>query len=66
MTSRSKTAKGMTDVADLRRLLLAFPELKTKEGLVLESLKTASALPVAIAAWSELVEQEIELESDEY
>jgi len=33
---------------------------------VLESLKTASALPVAIAAWSELVEQEIELESDEY
>ena len=66
MTSRSKTAKGMTDAADLRRLLLAFPELKTKEGLVLESLKTAYALPVAIAAWSELVEQEIELESDEY
>ena len=66
MTSRSKTAKGMTDAADLRRLLLAFPELKTKEGLVLESLKTAYALPVAIAAWSELVELEIELESDEY
>ena len=66
MASRSKTAKGMTDIADLRRLLLAFPELKTKEGLVLESLKAASALPVALAAWSELVEQEMELESDEY
>lgn len=66
MTSRSKTAKGMTDVADLRRLLLTFPELKIKEGLVLEALKTATALPAAIAAWNELVEQEIELESDEY
>ena len=66
MTSRSKTAKGMTDIADLRRLLLAFPDLKTKEGLVQESLKAASALPVALAVWSELVEQEIELESDEY
>ena len=55
-----------SNIPNLRRLLLAFPELKNKEGLVLESLKTASALPVAIAAWSELVEQEIELESDEY
>jgi len=66
MTSRSKTAKGMTDIADLRRLLLAFPALKIKEGLVLEALRTASASPLAIAAWSELVAQEIELESDEY
>ena len=66
MTSRSKTAKGMTDIADLRRLLLTFPELKTIEGLVLEALRTASASPLAIAAWSELAEQEIELESDEY
>ena len=66
MTSRSKTAKGMTDIADLRRLLLAFPALKTKEGLVLEALKTALAQPLQIAAWFDLVEQEIELESDEY
>ena len=66
MTSRSKTAKGMTDIADLRRLLLTFPELKTLDGLVLEALRTASASALAIAAWSELAEQEIELESDEY
>jgi len=66
MTNRSKTAKGMTDVADLRRLLLAFPTLKTKEGLVLDALRSASASPLATTAWSELVAQEIERESDEY
>jgi len=66
MTNRSKTAKGMTDIADLRRLLLAFPALKTKEGMVLDALRSASASPLATTAWSELVDQEIELESDEY
>ena len=32
MVSRAKTAKGMTDAADLRRLLPTFPELKSEQG----------------------------------
>jgi hypothetical protein len=57
--SRQKTAKGLMDMADLRRLLLTFPELKTDEGEVAERLGAASATEEAIAAWKDLVAQEI-------
>ena len=42
MVGRPNTAKGMTDVADLRRLLLAFPDLKTQDGPVKRSLLAKS------------------------
>jgi hypothetical protein len=62
MVSRPKTAKGFTDAADLRRLLLTFPELKTEEGPVADRLQTDES---ALAAWRELVAQEILPEDDE-
>jgi hypothetical protein len=57
--SRKKTAKGLIDMADLRRLLLSFPELKTEQGPVAERLAAAGAPEMAIAAWKDLVAQEI-------
>ncbi len=65
MINRSKTAKGMTDIADLRRLLLKFPELKTDPQSVTAALTSANAPPAAITAWHELAAQEIEPEDDD-
>jgi len=65
MTSRSKTAKGMTDIADLRRLLLTFPKLKNENGPVADSLQASGATEEVMAAWRELVAQEIEPEDDD-
>ncbi len=57
--SRPKTAKGLIDLADLRRLLLTFPELKAEEGPVAERLRAAGASDEAMAVWKDLVSQEI-------
>ena len=57
--SRQKTAKGLIDMADLRRLLLTFPELKAQEGPVAERLRAAGASHQVMAAWKDLVAQEI-------
>lgn len=65
MQSRTKTAKGLIDGADLRRLLLTFPELKTERGPVRERLEAAGAGPDVLAAWNELVAQEILPEDDD-
>jgi len=65
MLARSRSAKGFTDGADLRRLLLAFPHLKTPEGEVAGRLEASGASPAALAAWRELAAQEIQLEDDE-
>lgn len=67
MTSRSKTAKGMTDIADLRRLLLTFPELKTELGPVADSLRVSGATDLEMTAWRDLVAQDIQSDdNDEY
>jgi len=67
MVGRSKTAKGMTDIADLRRLILTFPELKTEQGLVADALHAAGSEPPVLEAWQDLVKQEIEPDdNDEY
>lgn len=65
MVGRSKTAKGMTDIADLRRLLLAFPELKVESGPVADALNAAGAAPEALEAWRDLVVQEIEPDDED-
>lgn len=62
---RHKTAKGLIDGADLRRLLIRFPELKTEQGPVADCLREAQASPPILAAWKELVGQEILPEDDD-
>ena len=64
MVSRINTPKGMIDGADLRRLLLTFPDLKATEGPVTDLLRAVEAPAKAHEAWQDLVAQEIVPEDD--
>ncbi len=55
MVGRPKTAKGLIDQAELRRLLFASPELKTEEGSVAERRRAGQATESVLAVWSDLV-----------
>lgn len=61
---RQGKPKAGSDWRDLAALLLTFPELKTAEGLVAERLHAAGASAEVMAAWKELVAQEITPEDD--
>lgn len=62
MSERRGRPKSWTDWADLARLLLAFPELKTETGVVRERLERAvseGADAKVLETWQELAIQEI-------
>jgi hypothetical protein len=59
MVGRRHHSRKMLDRADLCRLLLALPKLKTEQGPVLERLRANGATKEVIAAWNELVSEEI-------
>ena len=65
MTSRSGTAKRLTDLADIHRLLLTFPDLKTAEGPVADCLQEWGEPALALDAWREIVAHEIVPENDD-
>lgn len=65
MVARGGKPKGLIDKADLFRLLLAFPDLKVEEGLVGERLHAAGSSDQVLAAWKELVAEEILPEEDD-
>jgi hypothetical protein len=65
MVGRRNKPKGLQDQADLYRLLLAFPELKAKEGPVAERLRAAEAGDDVTAAWKELVALDIQAEDED-
>lgn len=52
--------KSGTDWRDIAMLLLAFPELKNKEGLVAERLRAENAEEEVMKLWGDLVNQEIQ------
>jgi hypothetical protein len=52
----------MTDLADIRRLLLTFPDLKTDTGLVAATLTDH---PDALETWLQIVATDIEPEDDD-
>ncbi len=60
--------KSGTDWRDIAMLLLAFPDLKSKDGLVAERLRAENAGEDAMKLWRELVNQEIQTtnEDDEF
>ena len=58
--------KAGTDWRDLAMLLLTFPDLKREAGPVRDRLAAASADAAALATWTELVQQEITPEEDEF
>jgi hypothetical protein len=65
MTDRKHKAKGLIDQADLYRLLLTFPELKTVEGAVADRLHAVGADPQVLAAWKKLVAEKIVPEDED-
>ncbi len=65
MTQRLHRPKGSSDFTDLRRLLLAFPDLKTEAGDVAERMRALGASDAAFAAWREVVHGPIEPDEDE-
>ena len=65
MVNRSQSAKGPTDLTDIRRLLLTFPELKTFEGSVTDRLQATGASGAALEAWREIAAQEIAADDDD-
>jgi hypothetical protein len=62
---RQHKPKSGTDWRDLAQLLLTFPELKHVDGPVRERLQAMGAGQNVLAAWNDIVGQEIEAESDE-
>ncbi|MFC1759023.1 nucleotidyl transferase AbiEii/AbiGii toxin family protein [Planctomycetota bacterium] len=66
MVNRRNTPKGMTDVADLRRLLLTFPELKAEQGEVADLLRKTDAADNLVTAWQDLVAEEFIEDTDDY
>jgi hypothetical protein len=62
---RQGRPKGDTDLADLRRLLLAFPELKATDGPVLERLRGLGASDAVLARWAEISVMTIVPDEDE-
>ena len=65
LTARKNRPKGDTDRADLRRLLLAFPDFKVESGEVATHLHDMGATAAALATWHELVASSIEPDDDD-
>jgi ribonuclease BN (tRNA processing enzyme) len=61
---RGKPKSG-TDWRDLAMLLLAFPELKSESGPVVERLQAAGVDQAVLEVWKELVAQEIQAADDD-
>jgi hypothetical protein len=65
MTERPNSPKGLTDQADLMRMLITFPQYKSSDSPVLAALERISAKPIAHQAWRELVTREIQPDADD-
>ena len=65
MSARRARPKGATDLADIERMLLAFPELKRHDGPVDQRLRGLGAPPAALEAWRDMVERVIEADEDD-
>lgn len=62
---RRTKPKAGTDWRDLAELLLTFPKLKTVQGPVMDRLQAMNAGEAVIAAWEELVAQNIQPEDED-
>jgi hypothetical protein len=65
LVARRNRPKGDTDRADLRRLLLAFPELPRPDGSVAACLGVGPRSEDSLATWLELIAQPLEADEDE-
>lgn len=65
LAKRRSSPKGATDLADLRRLLLAHPELRAPDGAVAAALRRIGGGDDATAAWRALLAEPITRDDDE-
>lgn len=65
MTERPHTPKGLTDQADVMRLLITFPQYKVTDSPVLEALQNLGAKSTAFTGWSEFINQEIQPDAED-
>lgn len=68
MARHPDSPQGFIELADLRRLLLTFPELRSNSGPVrdrLEAMVADGAIPVVLELWQKLVLEEIESEDED-
>ena len=63
--SRRGKPKSGTDWRDIAALLIQFPDLKEKDGRVLQILKGLDAAAPTLAFWEDLVDQNLELEGED-
>jgi Nucleotidyl transferase AbiEii toxin, Type IV TA system len=66
LSGRQGQPKADTDRRDLKVLLLAFPNLKSETGPVLDRLTAAGASENALAEWRDLVATDITPEEDDW
>jgi Nucleotidyl transferase AbiEii toxin, Type IV TA system len=64
LAQRRLAPKGATDLADLRRLLIAHPELRTKSGTVADAIERTGGGDGASQAWHELLEAPLITDED--
>ena len=65
LVHRAGRPKAGTDLVDVQRLLLAFPELKAEEGTVIDRLRQMGAAEGVLARWREIAQAPIEPDEDE-
>lgn len=65
LVHRAGRPKAGTDLVDVQRLLLAFPELKSEAGPVTTQLRNMSAGGEILSRWCEIVHAPIEPDEDE-
>jgi hypothetical protein len=65
LAARQNRPKGDTDRADLRRLLMAFPELKRRDSLVSGQLAARPNSEALLRLWTQLAAETIEPDQDD-
>jgi hypothetical protein len=65
MVHRTGRPKAGTDLVDVQRLLLTFPELKAEEGHVSDELRHMNAPEDVVSRWREIASTPIEPDEDE-
>lgn len=65
MVHRAGRPKAGTDLVDVQRLLLAFPDLKIESGAIADRLRSMSASENAMLRWTEISRTPIEPDEDD-
>ena len=65
LVHRAGRPKAGTDLVDVQRLLLAFPELQSENGPVIDRLRAMSVSEAVVTRWREIAQTPIQPDEDE-